>query len=154
MENSIEKYINTIKDINLTINSLFEQSDIEKKRDIDELRSEIEYLKSLISKKDFDFQKIYIKFDGEYELELPEYGYRTFDRTLKGVMYFMVLGGTDYYIDIATNSLPERFKIRLEYNTLDEFKRQRVDAYLIYSETGRVLEGEKTKITYEITKKI
>ena len=154
MENSIEKYINTIKDINLTINSLFEQSDIEKKRDIDELRSEIEYLKSLISKKDFDFEKIYIKFDGEYELELPEYGYRTFDRTLKGVMYFMVLGGTDYYIDIATNSLPERFKIRLEYNTLDEFKRQRVDAYLIYSETGRVLEGEKTKITYEITKKI
>ena len=55
MENSIEKYINNIKDINLTINSLFEQSDIEKKRDIDELRSEIEYLKSLISTKDFDF---------------------------------------------------------------------------------------------------
>jgi len=54
MKNSIEKYINAIKDINLTINSLFEQSDIEKKRDIDELRSEIEYLKSLISKKDFD----------------------------------------------------------------------------------------------------
>ena len=117
MENSIEKYINTIKDINFTINSLFEQSDIEKKRDIDELRSEIEYLKSLISTKDFDFGKIYIKFDNDYELELPKYGYRTFDRTLKGVMYFTVLGGTDYYIDIATNSFPERFKIRLEYKT-------------------------------------
>ena len=154
MENSIEKYINTIKDINITINSLFEQSDIEKKRDIDELRSEIEYLKSLISTKDFDFGKIYIKFDNDYELELPKYGYRTFDRTLKGVMYFTVLGGTDYYIDIATNSFPERFKIRLEYKTLDEFKRQRGDAYLIYSETDRVLEGEKTKVTYEITKKI
>ena len=98
--------------------------------------------------------KIYIKFDNDYELELPEYGYRTFDRTLKGVMYFTVLGGTDYYIDISTNSFPERFKIRLEYKTLDEFKRQRGDAYLIYSETDRVLEGKKTKVTYEITKKI
>ena len=156
MENSLKKYINIINDINLTINTLCEQSDEKIKSDIDELRDEISYLRNLFYEKQntgFDFKKITIRFLGEYELTLPKYGVESFDRTLKGEMFFKVIGGNSEYMDIKTNSFPDTFKIRLHYDTLEEYKKQRGDAFLIYQRGTQYLEGEETKINFTILKK-
>ena len=90
---------------------------------------------------------------GEYELTLPKYGVESFDRTLKGEMYFKVIGGNSEYMDIKTSSFPDTFKIRLTYDTLEEYKKQRGDAFLIYQRGTQYLEGEETKINFTILKK-
>jgi hypothetical protein len=156
MKNSIEKYIDTIKDINLTINYLFEQSDDGIKSDIDEIKDEISYLRNLFYEKqkiNIDFDKITIRFLGEYELKLPKYGVESFDRTLKGEMYFKVLGGSKKYIDIKTNSFPNTFKIRLFYKTLKEYTTQTEEGYLIYERGTEFLVGEEVKMNFIIIKK-
>ncbi len=155
MENSLKKYINTINDINLTIETICEQSDEKIKSDIDELRDDISYLRNLFyeKQKSFDFQKIIIRFLGDYELTLPKYGIESFDRNLKGEMYFTVIGGNNQYMDIKTNSFPDTFKIRLYYDTLVEYKNQTGDAFLIYERGTQYLKGEETKINFTIIKK-
>lgn len=157
MKNSIEYHNKVINQINKTISIITEQSDDERKDDVEGIRNDISYLRSLlydINKSDLiNFKKIWISFDGEYELELPRYGLRSFDRSLKGNMYFKVLGGTNKYIDIQTNSFPDGFKIRLGYTTLDTGTRQREDSFLVYTEGNKILKGDATKITYQINKK-
>jgi hypothetical protein len=69
-------------------------------------------------------------------------------------MYFSVLGGSDDYIDIKTNSFPESFRIRLYYETLKTMKRQYGKAFLIYKSGTERLEGEETEIIFEIIKKV
>ena len=65
MENSLNKFIGVINDINSTIDTICEQSDEKIKSDIDELRDEISYLRNLFYEKQntgFDFRKIIIRF--------------------------------------------------------------------------------------------
>ncbi|MCF7867044.1 hypothetical protein K9M18_06455 [Candidatus Woesearchaeota archaeon] len=157
MKNSIENFTTIIEDVNDIISTLLEQSDAEKKKDVKSIRKEISDLKKLIRNKDsessFDFSRIRLRFDGEYELQLPKYGVETFNRKLKGEMYFTVLGGTDEYMDIKTTSFPNTFRIRLTYKTLEELKNQTGKAFLIYRRGREKLKGEETNVTYKILKK-
>jgi hypothetical protein len=157
MKNSIQNFTEIVEDINTIISILLEQSDSEKKKDVEDIRKEISDLRKLLQSKDsgqsLGFSKIRIRFDGEYELKLPKYGLETFNRNLKGEMYFSVLGGTDEYMDIKTSSFPDTFRIRLFYTTLDVYKNQVGDAYLIYSRGTERLEGDETKVKYKIISK-
>lgn len=157
MKNSIQDFTETIEDINKIISILLEQSDSEKKKDVDDIRKEISDLRKLIQSKDsgnsLGFSKITILFSEEYILNLPKYGLDIFNRTLKGTMYFSILGGTDEYMDIITNSFPDTFKIRLYYKTLKIYVPQENDAYLIYSRGTEKLVGEKIKVKFEIINK-
>jgi hypothetical protein len=154
MKNSIQNFTEAVEDINAMISILLEQSDSEKKKDVEDIRKEISDLRKLIQSKNsgqsLGFSKIRIRFDGEYELKLPKYGLETFNRNLKGEMYFSVLGGTDEYMDIKTSSFPDTFKIRLDYQTLDVYKNQVGDAYLIYNRGTEKLVGEEIKVKYKI----
>lgn len=76
-----------------------------------------------------------------------------FDRTLKGEMYFSVLGGTKDYIDIKTSSFPNSFKIRLEYETLRELVWQNGYGKLIYESGSQFLVADENKIYFKIIKK-
>ena len=156
MKNTINHHNKIIQDINKTIYNLVEQSDEERRSDVSSIRSDILDLRDLLyanDKTDIGFSKIRIRFFGEYELKLPKYGIESFDRTLKGEMYFSVLGGGNDYIDIKTSSFPNTFKIRLHYNTLDELKNQKGEAYLIYRRGTQYMEGDDTKIQFKIIKK-
>ena len=155
MDNSINKQHKIIDEINSSISKLLEQTDKKKQKDVAGIRSDIDYLRTLLysSKDGFDFNTIRIRFEEDYELKLPKYGVESFDRTLKGDMYFSVLGGNDVYMDIKTSSFPETFRIRLEYQTLREYENQYGVGYLIYSRGTQRLEGEDTKIYFKILKK-
>jgi hypothetical protein len=155
MEKTIEYYNNLISEITDTISTIVEVSDEEKRRDIDSLRQDIAYIRSLLydTPNQIDFKKIRIRFYGEYELRLPKYGVEEFDRTLKGEMYFKVIGGNDEFIDIKTNSFPDSFRIRLKYKTLKELTDQVGYAFLIYSRGSERLVGDETKIDFRIIKK-
>jgi hypothetical protein len=76
----------------------------------------------------------------------------TFDRKLKGEMYFTILGGNNDFMDIATTSFPKTFRIRLYYKTLELFKTQSGKSFLLYERGREKLEGEKTKIDFKIVK--
>ena len=157
MKNTINHHNKIIQDINKTIYYLVEQSDEERRSDVSSIRSDILDLRDLLyanDKTDIGFSKIRIRFFGDYELKLPKYGVESFDRTLKGDMYFSVLGGNDVYMDIKTSSFPETFRIRLEYQTLREYENQYGVGYLIYNRGTQRLEGEDTKIYFKILKKI
>ena len=155
MDNSINKQHKIINEINSSISKLLEQTDEKRQKDVDGIRFDIDYLRSLLysSKDGLDFNTIRIRFEGDYELKLPKYGVESFDRTLKGDMYFSVLGGNDVYMDIKTSSFPETFRIRLEYQTLREYENQYGVGYLIYNRGTQKLEGEETKIYFKILKK-
>lgn len=156
MDNSINKQHKIIDEINSSISKLLEQTDQKRQKDVEGIRSDIDYLRSLLysPKNGLDFNTIRIRFRGDYELKLPKYGVESFDRTLKGDMYFSVLGGNDVYMDIKTSSFPETFRIRLEYQTLREYENQYGVGYLIYNRGTQRLEGEDTKIYFKILKKI
>ncbi len=157
MKNSIQNFTEAVEDINAMISILLEQSDSEKIKDVEDIRKEISDLRKLIQSKNsgqsLGFSKMRIRFDGEYELKLPKYGLETFNRNLKGEMYFYVLGGTDKYMDLKTSSFPDTFRIRLSYQTLDVYKNQVGDAYLIYSRGKEKLKGEEINIKYKIINK-
>jgi hypothetical protein len=157
MKNSIEYHNKVINQINQTISILTEQSDDERKSDVNQIRSDIEDIRSMIydlkTSSSIDFSRITLDFYNEYELSLPKYGLESFDRSLKGEMYFSVLGGNDDYIDIKTNSFPISFRIRLYYETLKTMKRQYGKAFLIYKSGTERLEGEETEIIFKIIKK-
>jgi hypothetical protein len=157
MKNTINYHNKIIQDINKTIYHLVEQSDKERQSDVTSIRSDIIDLRDLLFKKnnstDIGFSKIRIKFFNEYELKLPKYGVESFDRTLKGEMYFNVLGSGDGFIDIRTSSFPNSFRIRLFYNTLEEYKAQKGEGYLIYRRGTQYMEGDETKLLFKIIKK-
>jgi hypothetical protein len=157
MKNSIENFTLMIEDVNKMISILLEQSDAEKRKDIEGIRNDIANLRNLLQSKDsggsLGFSKIRIRFDEEYELKLPKYGIETFNRTLKDEMYFSVIGGSDEFMDIKTKSFPDTFRIRLTYQTLESYKRQIGDAYLIYNRGTEKLEGEEIKVKYKIISK-
>ena len=156
MKNTINHHNKIIQDINKTIYKLVEQSDEERRSDVSSIRSDILDLRDLLyanDKTDIGFSKIRIRFFGEYELKLPKYGIESFDRTLKGEMFFKVLGSGDGFIDIRTSSFPDSFRIRLYYNTLDEYKNQKGEGYLIYRRGTQYMEGEETKLQFKIIKK-
>ena len=95
MKNTINHHNKIIQDINKTIYYLVEQSDEERRSDVSSIRSDILDLRDLLysnDKTDIGFSKIRIRFFGEYKLKLPKYGIESFDRTLKGEMFFKVLG--------------------------------------------------------------
>lgn len=155
MKDPIEYHSNLINELNNSIINLLEQSDSQRKKDVLDLRTDIEYIRNRLSQSyssDFPYKSIRIRFDEEYELKLPKYGLETFNRKLKGEMYFSVIGGTEKYIDIRTTSFPNTFKIRLYYQTLDILKRQTGKGYLIYKRGGEKLQGDETKIYYKIIK--
>ena len=156
MKNTINHHNKIIQDINKTIYYLVEQSDEERRSDVSSIRSDILDLRDLLyanDKTDIGFSKIRIRFFGEYELKLPKYGIESFDRTLKGEMFFKVLGSGDGFIDIRTSSFPDSFRIRLYYNTLVEYKIQKGEGYLIYRRGTQHMEGEETKLQFKIIKK-
>ena len=156
MKNTVNYQNKIIQDINKTIYRLMEQSDEERRSDVASIRSDIQSLRDLLYGSDnngINFSKIRIRFFGEYELKLPKYGIESFDRTLKGEMYFKVVGGGNGFIDIKTNSFPDTFRIRLFYSTLDELKNQKGDVYLVYRRGTQYMEGDETKIQFKIIKK-
>lgn len=155
MNNSINKQHKIIDEINNSIIKLLEQTDAERKKDVESVRSDIQYLRSLLYNTNFDlgFNKITLEFYDDYELTLPKYGVESFDRTLKGEMYFSVLGGTKDYIDIKTSSFPNSFKIRLEYETLRELVWQNGYGKLIYESGSQFLVADENKIYFKIIKK-
>ena len=156
MKNTINHHNKIVRDINKTIYNLVEQSDEERRSDVSNIRSDIQSLRDLLYGENSDgvnFSKIRIRFFDEYELKLPKYGIESFDRTLKGEMYFKVVGGGNGFIDIKTNSFPDTFRIRLFYSTLDELKNQKGDAYLVYRRGTQYMEGDETKIQFKIIKK-
>ena len=155
MDNSIKYHHKLIDEINETISNILEQTDEEKKADIESIRKDILYIRDRLSQKNssLGFSKIRIRFDGEYNLALPRYGVETFDRNLKGEMYFSVVGGNDDYMDLRTRSMPDTFKIRLHYKTLKEYENQRGYGYLIYQRGREALEGQDTKMVFKIIKK-
>lgn len=156
MFNSLEKYIKSIDEVNQKINLLIKEDDVDKK-DIDYIRSEINYLRNLIRSKSeiyFDFDKIRIDFRDETLLDLPSYGVGNEDRTLKGKMYFNVVGGTKKYLDLRTTSLPKSFLIRLTYETLEPKEKQKGYGYLVFESGSQYLEGKEILIRYEIIEKI
>ncbi len=151
----IEYYNNLVKSIDRDITILLEQTKDDKLRqDISGMRSDIDQLwrdiRGYGAGNNFNYNYIEIDFNGEYELSLPKYGVESFDRKLKGLMYFKILDGTDNYIDIQTNSFPESFRIRLYYKTLSTSKTQRNKAFLIYRKGNERLTGEKEIIEYKI----
>jgi hypothetical protein len=155
MEDPIEYHTLLINDINNTIFNLLEQSDSERKKDISNIRKDIEYIRSMLRDNypsEFPYNSIRIRFDGEYEIKLPKYGIETFDRKLKGEMYFSIIDGNDEYIDIKTTSFPKTFRIRLFYNTLDLFKTQKGKALLIYERGREKLKGDETTVFFKIVK--
>ena len=93
-----------------------------------------------------------VKNNREYELSLPKYGVEVFDRKLKGLMYFNILGGNNHYIDIQTNSFPETFRIRLRYKTLDTISNQTGKAFLLYKRGSEKLKGKEENIEFKIKK--
>jgi hypothetical protein len=155
MKNPIEYHSNLINDINKAIEFLLEDSDSKRRQDISDIRDEIDDLRELLRQSytgNFPYNSIRIKFNGEYELKLPKYGMETFDRKLKGEMYFTILGGNNDFMDIATTSFPKTFRIRLYYKTLELFKTQSGKSFLLYERGREKLEGEKTKIDFKIVK--
>ena len=155
MKSPIEYHGSLINDINKTIEFLLEDSDSKRKQDISNIRDEINNLRELLRQSyvgNFPYNSIRIKFNDVYELKLPKYGIESFDRKLKGEMYFTILGGNDEFMDISTTSFPKTFKIRLYYKTLELFKTQSGKSFLIYERGRENLEGEKTKIDFKIVK--
>jgi hypothetical protein len=155
MKDPIEYHSDLINELNNTIINLLEQSDPQRSEDITDIRREIEDLRKLLglSQTDnFPYKSIRIKFNSDYELKLPKYGIETFDRKLKGEMYFKILGGNDQFMDIATNSFPKTFKIRLYYKTLELFKSQNGKTFLIYERGREKLQGVETSIDFKIVK--
>lgn len=155
MKDPIIYHSNLIKDLNETIQSLLEVSDAEKRSDIASIRRDIEDIKNRLNQNsggDFPYNKIRIRFENDYELKLPKYGLESFDRTLKGEMYFSILGGNDEYMDIKTNSFPETFRIRLYYKTLETYTKQKGKALLIYKRGREKLQGDETTIIFKIIK--
>jgi len=151
----IEYYNDLVKSIDRDITILLEQTKDDKLRqDISGMRSDIDQLwidiRSYGAGNSFDYNYIEIDFNGVYELSLPKYGVKSFDRKLKGLMYFNILNGTDNYIDIQTNSFPESFRIRLFYKTLDTTKNQKNRAFLIYRKGNENLKGEEEIVEYKI----
>ena len=135
----------------IDIRSDLEQDIIDIRSDIDQLWADIKgYGKGLDG--GFSYTYIEINFNREYELSLPKYGLETFDRKLKGLMYFNILGGNDHYMDLQTNSFPETFRIRLYYKTLDTLTQQKSKAFLIYERGRENLKGEEEKIEFKIRK--
>ena len=155
MDNSLKYHHKLVNELNDSITSLLEQSDEEKKKDVESIRQDINDLRNLINtdNNSLGFKKIRIRFEEEYELKLPKYGIESFDRKLKGEMYFKVVGGSKTFMDLQTSSMPYTFKIRLTYKTLDEYKNQRGNAFLIYKRGREKLVGEEIKIDYKIIKK-
>jgi len=156
MKKSIEYHTKLITDINQVISNIVEQSDSNKRSDITGIRSDISDIRRLLqqdSPSDIGLSSIRIRFYGEYELKLPKYGVESFDRTLKGEMYFKVMGGNNDFLDIKTNSFSDYFKIRLYYSTLNTYKNQRGKAFLIYNRGTQKLVGEDTTIDFKIIKK-
>lgn len=159
MKNSVENFHKIVDDLNTTISILIENDDVDnkqRKRDVDDIRKDIQQIRDMLVKQEagsIGISKIRIRFDGEYELKLPKYGIEKFDRNLKGDMYFSVLGGNDEYIDMKTKSFPDYFRIRLKYKTLEQRVSQRGEAYLVYRRGSDYMEGDETKMTFEILSK-
>ena len=155
MDSPIKHQHKIVEELNKIISNLVEQSDEEKRADISSIRKDIQDIRDRlgIATSTLDFTKIRIRFDGEYNLSLPRYGVETFDRNLKGEMYFSVVGGNDSYMDLRTKSMPNTFKIRIYYKTLKTFQNQIGKSNLIYQRGRESLEGEETKIIFKIIKK-
>jgi len=156
---NIDGYNDLVKSIETNILVLLEQSrDSDLEQDIIGIRSDIDQLWADIKgygkglDGGFSYTYIEINFNREYELSLPKYGLETFDRKLKGLMYFNILGGNDHYMDLQTNSFPETFRIRLYYKTLDTLTQQTSKAFLIYERGRENLKGEEEKIEFKIRK--
>ena len=156
---NINYYNDLVKSIEQGILVLLEQSrDSDLEKDIGSVKSDVDQLWSDIKgygkggDGSFDYTYIEIKFNREYELSLPKYGLETFDRKLKGLMYFNILGGNDHYMDIQTNSFPETFRIRLFYKTLDTMSNQTGKSFLIYKRGRENLKGKEENIEFRIKK--
>lgn len=155
MKDPIEYHSELVNGINKTINNLLEQSDSQRRKDVSDLRKDIEYIRNRLSQSyssEFPYNSIRIRFDNEYELKLPKYGLEPFDRKLKGEMYFSVIGGTDEYMDIKTTSFPKTFKIRLYYKTLETYVKQHGKSFLIYESGKNKLKGDEISIIFKILK--
>ena len=129
---------------------------------ISDIQTEIEELKSLISKledkkeKQLPFKKIVIEFKKKVELDIQKMKSPEFQRNLIGTMYFKVMevNENEKYLLLKTNSFPDTMFIRLEYNSLDIYKEQKGDVNLIYSRyknpVVNPVEGDREDCFYRI----
>jgi len=156
---NIDYYNDLVKSIEKDILVLLERSrDSALEQDIKSVKNDVDQLWADIKgygkggDDSFRYTYIEIDFNKEYELSLPKYGVEEFDRKLKGLMYFNILGGNDHYIDIQTNSFPETFRIRLRYKTLDTISNQTGKAFLLYKRGSEKLKGKEENIEFKIKK--
>jgi|TARA_B110000305_G_C19053173_1_gene453619 hypothetical protein len=156
---NIDYYNDLVKSVEQGILVLLEQSrDSDLEQDIKSVKNDVDQLWADIKgygkggDDSFRYTYIEIDFNREYELSLPKYGVEVFDRKLKGLMYFNILGGNNHYIDIQTNSFPETFRIRLRYKTLDTISNQTGKAFLLYKRGSEKLKGKEENIEFKIKK--
>ncbi len=154
----MKKYNEIINYMNNYIDLLLEQNYSQEKSEILDIKSEIEGLRDEIydyyntSNLDVSFPYTFcrIVFDGEYELELPKYGLKKINRTLKGEMFFDIIGGSieKNTIFLKTTSLENTsFEIKLtNFDTFELFKRQIGYANLVYN---KIYEGNEEKIKFK-----
>jgi hypothetical protein len=160
--NYINKLVENIsKEIDLLLNEQFtksEKKDVSKK--ITKLKTDVDDLKSKIQglgySSDFPYKRCEIYFDGEYELPIPEYGLEEEKRTLKGDMFFKVIGGDidNKKIYLKTRSMENTFfKILIKgFKSFETLKLQKGTALLLYKDDERFFENNEVDIIFEFNK--
>jgi len=148
------------KNIDYSLNETM--SDTERKEyhsELKSMRNDIISIRKSIqgdSDENFPYNSVEIDFEGEYVLEIPKYGLEEFHRTLKGWMYFKVVGGSinsngGGWMNIRTKSMSNDFKIRLNVKTFETGKRNRGSAYIIYK-NGKGKGETQRKMDFSIKK--
>jgi|688.fasta_scaffold125060_3 hypothetical protein len=163
---NIKKQKLIVDSINKEINFLLMEESLSQEKikkfsgDINKIKKDVDYLNSLVNnqsrtkKGGFPYNYCEITFNETYEIELPKYGIEKFDRKLKGRMYFKVVGGDESkkFIDLRTDSFSDKFKLRIYYQTLVLFNKQKGKAHLIYDSGSHHLKGDEETIYFEINK--
>jgi len=157
--NYINKLIENISnEIDFLLNEQFtksEKKDISKK--ITKLKLDVEDLKNKIrnfdSESDFPYKRCEIRFYGEYELPIPEYGLDEEKRTLKGEMFFKIIGGSidDKKLYLKTTSMENNsFKILIkDFKSFETHLYLNGTALLLFKDDERLFKNNEVDIVFE-----
>jgi hypothetical protein len=112
------------------------------KTNLTDLESKVRGIEKKSKKR--SYSNVKIKFFNEIKLSVRSSSDKT-TRTLKGDMYFTVVGETSNYIDIQTRNITKGVAIRLYFDKLQTLMDQHGKVQLVYSENGNFSGGVDRK---------
>lgn len=162
----INKYLKTIEDINILIESISSQDIQDVQSSIDKTKEKMDMLNARIqgrldqqtTQKSLPFTEVSISFKDKIKLSLRA-SVEKLEFEFYGRNRFNVLSITDDYMILQKDDWDYRVGLILNYRTLQTYISQKGNIQLFYSQDGFVSSGIKTRsslkeeVSFEITEK-